>query len=80
MALNLSYEAIAKLLSNGSMERPNKKNHRKLLTIPSCSSWTGGNKGVELSHRTGDWATQIFREHNKEADRWAGYGAKGSED
>ena len=32
---------------------------------------------VELSHRTGDWAAHIFREHNKEVDRWAAYGAKG---
>ena len=49
------------------------------MTIPCCSSWTGGRKGAELSHRTGYWATHIFREHNIEADRWAGYGAKGRE-
>ena len=36
-------------------------------------------KGVHLSRRTGDWAVHVFREHNTEADLWAGYGAKGRE-
>ena len=34
-------------------------------------------KGVDLCQRIGDWAVHIFREHNKEADLWAGIGAKG---
>ena len=33
--------------------------------------------GVDLSQRIGDWAVHIFRDHNKEADLLAGYGAKG---
>ena len=36
-------------------------------------------KGVDLSRRTGDRAVHVFREQNTEADRWAGYGAKGRE-
>ena len=35
-------------------------------------------QGVDLSHRTGDWAVHVFREHNTEADQWAAYGAKGT--
>ena len=34
-------------------------------------------KGVDLCHRIGDWAVPIFREHNKEPDLWASFGAKG---
>ena len=34
-------------------------------------------KAVDLCQRIGDWAVHIFREHNKEADLWAGFGAKG---
>ena len=30
--------------------------------------------------RVADWAVHIFREHNKEADLWAGKGVKGSEE
>ena len=37
--------------------------------------WWG--RGVHLRQRTAEWATHIFREHNKEADTWAGKGAKG---
>ena len=33
-------------------------------------------KEVDLSCRIGDWAVHVFREHNTEADQWAGYGAK----
>ena len=32
--------------------------------------------GVDLCQRIGDWAVHIFREHNKEADLWAGFSAK----
>ena len=34
-------------------------------------------KGVDLCHRIGDWAVHICQEYNKEADLWAGFGAKG---
>ena len=34
-------------------------------------------KGGDLCQRIGDWAVHIFREHNKEADLWAGLRAKG---
>ena len=37
-------------------------------------------RGVDLRQRTADWATHIFREHNKEADLWAANGAKGHVD
>ena len=79
MALNLSYEVIAKLLSTGSLERPSKKKS-EIIDNTQLQLMDWWKQGVELSHRTGDWATHIFREHNKEADRWAGYGAKGRED
>ena len=29
-------------------------------------------RGVDLRHRVDDWASHIFREHNEEADSWAG--------
>ena len=32
---------------------------------------------MRLRQRTTDWVTHTFREHNKEADLWAGKGAKG---
>ena len=34
-------------------------------------------RGMRLRQRTTDWVTHTFREHNKEADLWAGKGAKG---
>ena len=34
-------------------------------------------EGVDLCQRIGDWAVHIFREHDKEADSWASFGAKG---
>ena len=37
-------------------------------------------QGVVLSHRTGDWAVHIFREHKKEADQSAAFGATGRQD
>ena len=40
--------------------------------------WWG--RGVDLRPRIADWATHIFREHNKEADLWAAKCAKGRED
>ena len=41
-------------------------------TLPG---WWG--RGVHLRQRTADWATHVFREHNKEADLWADKGPKG---
>ena len=32
---------------------------------------------MRLGQRTTDWVTHIFREHNQEADFWAGKGAQG---
>ena len=37
--------------------------------------WRG--RGMRLRQRTTDWVTHTFREHHKEADLWAGKGAKG---
>ena len=37
-------------------------------------------RGVKLRGRVADWAVHIFREHNKEADIWAGKGVKGREE
>ena len=34
-------------------------------------------KGADLCQRIGDMAVHIFREHNKEADLWVDFGAKG---
>ena len=44
-----------------------------LLRLYRYNSWNG----VDLSQRIGDWAVHIFREHYKEAELWAGFGAKG---
>ena len=33
-------------------------------------------KGVDLCQRIGEWAVHIFRELNKEAELWAGFGTK----
>ena len=33
-------------------------------------------RGMHLRQRTTDWVTHTFREHNKEADLWAGNGAR----
>ena len=35
-------------------------------------------RGVDQRRSVADWALHIFREHNKEADFWAGKGVKGS--
>ena len=35
---------------------------------------------IELWRRTADWAAHICREHNEEADIWAGKGARGREE
>ena len=32
---------------------------------------------MRLRQRTADWVTHTFREHNKEADLWAGKGRAG---
>ena len=37
--------------------------------------WWG--RGIRLRHRTVEWVTHTFREHNKEADQWEEEGAKG---
>ena len=37
-------------------------------------------KGINLCCQTGSWATHVFREHNVDADKWAGYGVVGRED
>ena len=37
--------------------------------------WWG--RGMRSRQRTTDWVTHTFREHNKEADLWAGKGAQG---
>ena len=37
--------------------------------------WQG--RGVDLRQRTADWASHIFREHNKEAALWSAKGVKG---
>ena len=37
--------------------------------------WWG--HGLRFRQRTTDWVTHTFREHNKEADLWAGKGARG---
>ena len=34
-------------------------------------------RGLRLRQRTTDWVKHTFRERNKEADMWAGKGAKG---
>ena len=34
-------------------------------------------RGMRLRQRTIDWVTHTLREHNKEADFWAGKGTKG---
>ena len=38
--------------------------------------WWG--RGVDLRRRVTDWAAHIFREHNGEADFWAGKGVERS--
>ena len=42
--------------------------------------WEWWDRGVDLRRRVADWAVHIFREHNQEADIWAGKGVKGSEE
>ena len=55
--------------------------HAKLKTrestdYPEPSTAMVG-RGVDLRQRTADWASHIFREHNKEAALWAAKGLKG---
>ena len=53
-----------------------KVSYRAIATIQiELMEWW--KKGVDLCQRIGDWAVHIFREHNKEADLWASFGAKG---
>ena len=40
--------------------------------------WWG--RAVDLKNRGDDCAVHIIREHNKEADAWAGKGARGREE
>ena len=57
--------------------------HAKLITKESTIAsvqnvlrdWWG--RGVDLRQRVADWVSHIFREHNKEADSWAGRGVQG---
>ena len=58
------------------------KQYMRDITIATAQNtlqaWWGC--GVDLRRRVADWATHIFREHNTEADLWAGKGVKGQED
>ena len=60
--------------------------HSKLKTWESTLAtaqnllWEWCSRGVDLRRRVADWAVHIFREHNKEADFWAGKGVKGREE
>ena len=57
-------------------EAKQKVSYRAIETIQiQLMEWW--KKGIDLSQRIGDWAVLIFWEHNKEADLWAGCGAKG---
>ena len=60
------------------MDRVN--GHAKLETRGSTVATTQRGRGVDLRQRIADWATHIFREHNKEADLRAAKGVKGRED
>ena len=44
-------------------------------TENTLRDWWG--RKFHLRLRTADWATHVFREHNKEADLWADRGPKG---
>ena len=67
----------ARRSSIGLMARRSRKYRIGLSRPCTYNLWNGGKKGVDLSQKIGDWSVHIFREHNKEADLWAGFGPKG---
>ena len=55
---------------------PSRKVSYRAVEIIQIQLMEWWNKGVDFCQRIGYWAVHIFREHNKETDLWAGFGAK----
>ena len=60
-------------LINGKAKQKVSYRAIEIIQIQLMEWW----KMASTCAKGGDWAVHIFREHNKEADLWAGFGAKG---
>ena len=50
--------------------KPKQKKTSSIIDSIQIQLMNWWKQGVDLSHRTGDWAVHVFREHNTEADQW----------
>ena len=59
------------------MARRSRKYRTRLLRPYRYNLWNGGKRTSTCAKGSATERQNIFRENNKEADLWAGYGAKG---